>query len=157
MVYKTSALPPSYRGCWRCTTEPTTLRNCFGLCRETAHSLRVSRHVLSGPPDHERRLICGANPQAISLGKHAQGLEEAALHRSGQKQWPGHTSVRMCIDQHTHTPHGTGQNRRTSRARSGGRALRLQFVTMAVTLAAALPPRHTQQPEVRMAEASTGD
>ena len=129
----------------------------LGLCRKTAHSLRVSRHVLSGPPDHERRLICGANPQAISLEKHAQGLEETAPQRSGQKQWPRHTSVRMCIDQHTHTPHGTGQNRRTSRARSGGRVLRLQLSQWPLCLLLRLPPRHIKQPEVGMAEASTGD
>ena len=132
------------------------LASVLGLSRKTAHSLRVSWHVLSGPPDHERRLMCGANAQAISLGRHAQGLEEPAPHRSGQKQWPGHTSVRMCIDQHTHPPRHRAEPKNKRRTKWGS-GTEIAVATMAVTFAAGLPLRHIKQPEVRMAEASTGD
>ena len=64
---------------------------------------------------------------------------------SGQKQWPGHTSVisvRICIDQHTRT-HPTAQGRTEEQAvHEVGSGSEIAFVRMAVTLAAALPARH---------------
>ena len=66
-------------------------------------------------------------------------------HGTGQKQWSGHTSVtsvRICIDQHTHT-HPTAQGRTEEQAvHEVGSGSEIAFVTMAVTLAAALPARH---------------